>query len=41
MTDILFEGVYYLQDEEGGELDRNSDPLLPGNYYVSGKFVLL
>ena len=41
MTDILFDGVYYLQDEERTELDSNSEPLLPGNYYVSGKFVLL
>ena len=41
ITDILFAGVYYLQDEEGTELDSNSEPLLPGNYYVSGKFVLL
>ena len=40
MTDILFQGSYYLQDEEGKELDRDHNPLLPGNYYVAGKFIL-
>lgn len=41
MTDVLFHGNYYLQDEEGEELASDPDPLLPGNYYVSGKFILL
>ncbi|MCJ1484371.1 hypothetical protein MMC06_004541 [Schaereria dolodes] len=35
MTDVLFQGTYYIQDDEGNELVSNSDPLLPGNYYVS------
>ena len=41
MTDVLFQGTYYIQDDEGNELVSNSDPLLPGNYYVSGKLTQL
>jgi hypothetical protein len=34
---FFFNGPYSLLDEGGTEIERNDDPLKPGNYYIDAK----
>jgi len=35
---LILQTSFLLQDEVGTEVQRNDDPLEPGNYYIAGKF---
>ena len=38
---LILETSFFLQDEPGTKVEVNDDPLLPGNYYVVGKYIIL
>lgn len=38
---LIFRSSYSVQAENGDPLERNDDPLLPGNYYVTGMVIVL
>ena len=37
---LVFEGTFFLQDENEVLVERDDHPLQPGKYYVNGKFTL-
>ena len=40
MIEILFNSSWYLQQEDGHELERDQSPLLAGFYYITGRLIL-